>query len=117
MVGSAGPTMVWSSAPRNRPSMTAKRISNFARWLNPRAGSSSRVGALPLASVGNASIGSVLPWGLVGVKVGVRSRECGFDRFAQVGQRDGHAGELPRVELVEDSAQDLLADGLDLVQH
>ena len=38
MVGRAGPTIVWSSAPRKSPSMTAKRISIFWRWLRPSAG-------------------------------------------------------------------------------
>src|SRR5215203_906315 len=109
--------MVWSRAPRKRPSMTAKRISIFARWLRPRAGSSSSVGALPVASVGNASIGSVPPLGYGGVVMGIGPGQGGCDRFAQVGHRPGHAGELRGIEPVEDSAQDLLADDLDLVQR
>src|SRR3954453_3549562 len=56
MVGSAGPTIVWSSAPRNRPSMTAKRISIFARIGSPSAGSSSRLGVVISRSTGNDSI-------------------------------------------------------------
>ena len=37
MVGRATATIVWSSAPRNRPSRIAKRISIFARWERSRA--------------------------------------------------------------------------------
>src|SRR4051794_12542630 len=56
MVGRAGPTIVWSSAPRNRPSMTANRISILARIGNPSAGSSSRLGAVMSRSTGIDSI-------------------------------------------------------------
>src|SRR4249919_744502 len=104
MVGSAGPTIVWSSAPRKRPSMTAKRISIFSRWLRPRAGSSSRVGmySSPCAA-GNASMCLLLPpLGLVAVVgSGGRVRKGRHDGDAQVGHRGRDAGELLFVELIE----------------
>ena len=60
--------MVWSSAPRNRPSMTAKRISIFSRWLRPRAGILLEGRDVLLAGVGRECFHrlSVPPLGLRG---------------------------------------------------
>src|SRR6476469_6400396 len=117
MVGSAGPTMVWSSAPRNRPSMTAKRISIFSRWLRPRAGSSSRLGTY-CSVVGNASMGCLNPpLGQVRVVQGRIVYERGRDGDPEVGHRCGHRGELGFVELVEDAPDDPLAQDFDVIEH
>src|SRR5436190_14265022 len=103
MVGRAGPTMVWSSAPRNRPSMTAKRISIFSRWLRPRAGSSSRLGTYS-SVVGNASMGSLTPpLGYVRVVQRRIVRQRGGDGGPQIGHCCGHGGELRWIELIKDS--------------
>src|SRR3954453_12296454 len=121
MVGSAGPTMVWSSAPRKRPSMTAKRISIFSRWLRPRAGSSSRLGmySSPPLAAGNASMWCLLPpLGLVTVVgSGRRVRMGGEERDAQGGHRCRDPFELGRIDLVEDLAHDLRSRCLDVLER
>src|SRR5215218_4674876 len=97
MVGRAGPTIVWSRAPRNRPSMTAKRISIFARWLSPSAGSSSRVGVIPSWDAGKLSMmvgssllqGRLVPGGGLGRPVGLdvdggARSSCACGQFVQI---------------------------------
>src|SRR5215211_2022864 len=87
-VGSAGPTMVWSRAPRNRPSITAKRISIFARVDSPRAGSSASDGAR--APVSKDSMLISVPFvHCLGVvrRVGVLDTAFGDDRRADVVHR------------------------------
>src|SRR6185369_6159698 len=116
MVGRAGPTIVWSSAPRNSPSITAKRISIFSRWLRPSAGSSSSEGMYSSAAAGNASMRlSVPPLDMQMARSFVdRGRR---ERRSQVGHRRGDAGQLRRVELVEDAHEDLRSEHLHVVQQ
>ena len=142
IVGSATPTMVWSSAPRNSPSMTAKRISIFARWERSRApkpwaGASScptgmasnRVpfarivrracrtgwGRTPVdrGMVGGARVGAARD---LGEALGVAG-ELGFHRGGQVGHRHGEPVELLRVEPPECAHQDVVLDELHLVHE
>src|SRR5690242_9797773 len=116
MVGSAGPTIVWSSAPRNRPSMTAKRISIFSRWLSPSAGSSSSEGTYSSPVVGNASMRWLLP--PLGVDVMVSSVDGGrSEGRPQVGHGSPDAVQLVRIELLEDAREELGLEHLDILQQ
>src|SRR5436190_138907 len=127
MVGSAGPTIVWSRAPRNSPSMTAKRTSSFARWLRPSAGSSSSVGTYSPRSAGNDSIeapsscksrdgrpaggrNSVVDVVRVAV-VPELDDEC----FAQVLDRAAHPSQLGAIEPAEDGPDLVVLQRLDLL--
>src|SRR6267142_6649137 len=128
IVGSAGPTMVWSSAPRNRPSRTAKRISIFARCGNPRAGSSSRLGVARSGALGIDSMwllpsGNGCRWGtagaarsgVVGVPVEVVGPDLLDDGPAEVRERREDASELSRLQPTQDRSHPVLLQGLDLV--
>src|SRR4029079_1603578 len=129
MVGRAGPTIVWSSAPRNSPSRTAKRISIFARWGSPRAGSSSSVGGRPPCSAGKDSIGSASlylggwlgpaewPLDVVGVDLQVVLTDLLADGATKVTDGTEEPGQLRDVELAEDRSHLVLLDRLDLVPH
>src|SRR6476646_6840089 len=103
MVGRAGPTMVWSSAPRNSPSMTANRISSFSRCVRPRAGSTSSVGANPPSTGGNAcrsrSISPLWLVAVVGAGAGIHDRLR--DGHPKVGHGRRDADELRLVETIE----------------
>src|SRR5689334_10013278 len=116
MVGSAGPTIVWSRAPRNRPSITANSTSSFSRWLRPSAGSSSSEGTYSSPLVGNASIsGSIPPLG-VDVVVSAVDRGRGEGR-PQVGHGSCNALELRRIELFEDPGEELGLEHLDVLEQ
>src|SRR5690349_13117620 len=135
MVGSAGPTIVWSRAPRNSPSITAKRISSLARWSRPRAGSSAMDGVRPFVS-GNASIWSVLPcrlgvgglatadgrrgsWRGDGAGMAIH-RDAGsgdVEGLAQRCRRFGDADELRGADATQDRAEELIAQGIELIEH
>ena len=131
MVGSAGPTMVWSRAPRNRPSMTAQRISIFARWLRPSAGSSASVGRArrrrrpgttsmtwSIPSVGVAGCGLCLAVvGDRGVIVerggdGSASERAAHRRRARCRRSRGDAAELGRGRRSRTVAEELVAQGV-----
>src|SRR3954451_20094241 len=129
MVDNAGPTIVWSRAPRNRPSMTAKRISIFSRIGNPRAGSSSSDGVQSSRCAGSASIRSPLSNGdrgcgggaagrasdVVDVRLEVIGPDLVDDGAGEVAERREDATELVGLQPGQDRADPVLLQGLDLV--